>query len=91
MIAFQRFSSYAASIIQNSNHGRMPARLIKASPNFQAFAEQAEALTGHKVIQIERISDDGAMTPLDGALDGVDGVENLRRFWANTIQRLARH
>jgi hypothetical protein len=84
MIAFQRFSSYAAFIIQNSNHCRMPARLIKASPNFQAFAEQAEALTGHKVIQIERISDDGAMTPLDG-------VENLRRFWANTIQRPARH
>src|ERR1700685_3597423 len=37
-------------------------------PNFQAFAEQAEALTGHKAIQIERIADDGAMTPLDSPL-----------------------
>ena len=43
-------------------------------PNFQAFAEQTEALTGHKVIQIERIGDDGAMTPLDGRLDGVDSI-----------------
>ncbi len=43
-------------------------------PNFQAFAEQSEALTGRKVIQIERINDDGAMTPLVGALDGVDSV-----------------
>jgi hypothetical protein len=41
-------------------------------PNFQAFAAQAEAQTGHKVIQIERVSDDGSMTPLDRALAGVD-------------------
>jgi hypothetical protein len=43
-------------------------------PNFQAFAEQTEALTGRKVIQIERIDDNGAMTPLDRALDGVDSI-----------------
>src|SRR5271170_4268505 len=43
-------------------------------PNFRAFVEQTEALTGHPVIQIERITDDGAMTPLDGALDGVDSI-----------------
>src|SRR5277367_868688 len=43
-------------------------------PNFQAFAEQTEALTGRKVIQIERINDDGAMTPLDGALEGIDSI-----------------
>jgi hypothetical protein len=43
-------------------------------PNFQAFAEQAEALTGRKVVQIERIDDAGAMIPLDRALDGVDSV-----------------
>jgi hypothetical protein len=43
-------------------------------PNFQAFAQQAEALTGHKVVQIERISDDGAVTALDGWLDGVDSI-----------------
>jgi hypothetical protein len=43
-------------------------------PNFQAFADQAEALTGHPVIQIERIGDDGAMTGLDAALDGIDTI-----------------
>jgi hypothetical protein len=43
-------------------------------PNFQAFAEQAEAQTGHQVIQIERVADDGAVTPLDGALAGVDSI-----------------
>jgi hypothetical protein len=43
-------------------------------PNFQVFAEQTEALTGNPVIQIERIIDDGAMTPLDSALDGVDSI-----------------
>jgi hypothetical protein len=43
-------------------------------PNFQSFAEQAEALTGRRAIQIERISDAGAMTPLSGALDGVDSI-----------------
>jgi hypothetical protein len=43
-------------------------------PNFQAFAEQAEAQTGHQVIQIERVADDGAVTSLDNALAGVDSV-----------------
>jgi len=43
-------------------------------PIFQAFVEQTEALTGNPVIEIERITDDGAMTPLDGALAGVDTI-----------------
>jgi hypothetical protein len=37
-------------------------------PNFAAFADQAEALTGNRIIQVERVSDDGIETPLDGAL-----------------------
>jgi hypothetical protein len=37
-------------------------------PNFAAFAEQAEVLTGNPVIQVERVSDDWVTTPLDGAL-----------------------
>ena len=41
-------------------------------PNFQAFADASAALTGNKAIQIERITDDGSMTPLTGALAGVD-------------------
>jgi hypothetical protein len=43
-------------------------------PNYHSFVEQTEALTGHKVIQIERIADDGTVTSLDRALDGVDTV-----------------
>jgi len=43
-------------------------------PNFQGFTEQAEALTGRKVVQIERIADDGALTPLSSALDGIDTI-----------------
>src|SRR5271170_3314659 len=43
-------------------------------PNFQAFAEQAEAQTGHQVIQIERVADDGAVTSIDNALAGVDSI-----------------
>jgi hypothetical protein len=37
-------------------------------PNFAAFAEQAEALTGNPTVQVERVSDDGVKTPLDDAL-----------------------
>ncbi len=55
-------------------------------PNFQAFAEQAEALTGRQVIQIERISDDGAMTSLDGALDGVDTIVVISFDSLRTVQ-----
>jgi hypothetical protein len=43
-------------------------------PNFQAFAGQTEALTGHAVVQIERVTDEGAMTTLDGLLGGVDSI-----------------
>jgi hypothetical protein len=43
-------------------------------PNFQAFAAQSEALTGHKVTQVERVADNGGMTPLDVAIKGVDTV-----------------
>jgi hypothetical protein len=37
-------------------------------PNFVAFAEQAKALTGNPIIQVERVSDHGVKTPLDDAL-----------------------
>jgi len=55
-------------------------------PNFHAFAEQAEALTGRKVIQIERITDDGAITPLDGVLDGVDSIVVISFDSLRTVQ-----
>jgi len=62
-------------------------------PNFQEFAEQTEALTGHQVNQIERISDDGVMTPLNGELDGVDSVvvisfDSLRTGQAATMAEI---
>src|SRR5271154_5329633 len=37
-------------------------------PNFAAFIEQAEALTGNPVIQVERVGDDGIETQLDDGL-----------------------
>jgi hypothetical protein len=38
--------------------------------NFVAFAEQAGAETGHPVRQVERVADNGDLTPLDEALIG---------------------
>ena len=43
-------------------------------PNFQAFVELTAALTGNPVVQIERITDHGVLTPLDGALAGADSI-----------------
>ena len=40
--------------------------------NFTAFIEQAEALTGQPVVEIERVADDGNVTTLDAILDGAD-------------------
>src|SRR5580698_9487854 len=37
-------------------------------PNFAAFVEQAESLTGSPVVQVERVGDDGVATQLDDAL-----------------------
>lgn len=37
-------------------------------PNFADFAEQIEGQTGRTVAQVERVADDGVMTPLDDAL-----------------------
>jgi len=37
-------------------------------PNFAAFVEQAETQTGCPVVQVERVIDDGTVTPLEDAL-----------------------
>jgi hypothetical protein len=42
--------------------------------NFQDFAELTETLTGRRVIQTERIIDDGTMKPLNAVIDGVDTI-----------------
>jgi hypothetical protein len=42
-------------------------------PNFTAFVDLASALTGQSVTEVERVTDDGALTPLDARiLSGVD-------------------
>ncbi|SDC87542.1 hypothetical protein [Paraburkholderia lycopersici] len=41
--------------------------------NFTAFVDLASALTGQRVIEVERVADDGTPKPLDTrALDGID-------------------
>lgn len=41
--------------------------------NFTAFVDLATALTGQQVMEVERVADDGALTPLDARiLSGVD-------------------
>lgn len=44
-------------------------------PNFAAFAEQAETQTGHPVIQVERVTDDGTVTQLDDSL--IAGIDTI--------------
>ncbi len=41
-------------------------------PNFQAFAQLAQELTGNPVLVVERVTDMGVITPLDEVLVGVD-------------------
>ena len=36
--------------------------------NFAEFVAQATAQTGHPVVEVERVDDDGALIPLDGAI-----------------------
>jgi hypothetical protein len=43
--------------------------------NFTAFVELAAALTGESVTEIERVTDDGTLTPLDARL--LSGVDTL--------------
>ncbi|NYH16472.1 hypothetical protein [Paraburkholderia bryophila] len=43
--------------------------------NFTAFVELAAALTGQSVTEIERVADDGTLTPLDAHL--LNGVDTL--------------
>jgi hypothetical protein len=64
-------------------------------PNFADFADLAAALTGQTVVQIERVSDDGAVRPLDDALlKGADTVivisfDSLRTGQAATNGEIA--
>jgi hypothetical protein len=62
-------------------------------PNFQAFAKQAETQTGQPVVQVERITADGAATPLDSVLAGIDTIvvisfDSFRTDQAATAQEV---
>jgi hypothetical protein len=48
--------------------------------NFAAFAEQTGTQSGRPVIQVERVADDGGVTPLDEAL--LAGVDTIVVTWA---------
>jgi hypothetical protein len=57
-------------------------------PNFAAFAQLAETLTGHAVIQAERVRDDGSETPIDAALiAGADTIVVISYDSLRTGQR----
>jgi hypothetical protein len=43
--------------------------------NFTAFVDLARAITDQQVMEIERVTDDGTLTPLDASL--LDGVDTL--------------
>jgi hypothetical protein len=58
--------------------------------NFRAFAELAQALTGRAVREIERVADDGRVTPLDDRLlDGVDTLIVISFDSFRTVQEAA--
>lgn len=58
--------------------------------NFTAFVDLATALTGQKVREIERVTDDGTFTPLDtGILNGVDTLIVISFDSLRTVQTAA--
>jgi hypothetical protein len=62
--------------------------------NFIAFAEQVQAHTGHPVLEVERVADDGAQTPLNHVLPGIDTLiiisfDSLRTGQAASAEEIA--
>ncbi|WP_027820274.1 hypothetical protein [Paraburkholderia bannensis] len=56
--------------------------------NFTAFVDLATTLTGLRVIEVERVADDGTLTPLDAStLDGVDTLIIISFDSIRTAQR----
>lgn len=57
-------------------------------PNFTAFIDLATTLTGQRAIEIERVADDGTLTPLDAnTLNGVDTLIVISFDSIRTAQR----
>jgi hypothetical protein len=70
-MGFPRFHEYADPVEFDQSIAGFLDHIMKA--NFTAFIELATALTGQAVTAIERVADDGTITPLHAsALEGVD-------------------
>jgi hypothetical protein len=62
--------------------------------NFIAFAEHVQAQTGHPVLEVERVADDGTQTPLNDVLPGIDTLiiisfDSLRTGQAASAEEVA--
>jgi hypothetical protein len=85
-MGFPRFHEYADPARFDQSIAGFLDHIMK--PNFTAFVELATALTGQPVAEIERVADDGTLTPLDArTLDGIDTLimisfDSLRAFLA---------
>src|ERR1700733_1897659 len=70
---FPRFEEYSDPTRFDQGIGGFLDHIMKQ--NFAAFVKQAGSQTGHAVVEIERVADDGARTPLDTAL--LDAADTL--------------
>ena len=68
---YPRFEAFSDPARFDQSIGGFLDHIMKQ--NFAAFAEQAGSQTGHPVVEIERVADNGAQTELDrGLLDAAD-------------------
>ncbi|RFU49724.1 hypothetical protein [Paraburkholderia sp. DHOC27] len=72
-MGFPRFHEFSDPHAFDQSVGGFLDHIMKR--NFTAFIELAAALTGQRVIEVERVADDGTLTPLDAHLLG--GVDTL--------------
>jgi hypothetical protein len=72
-ILFPRFEDLSDPARFDQSINGYLGRVMK--PSFAAFVKQAGAQTGHPVVEIERVADDGTQTGLDAAL--TDGADTL--------------
>jgi hypothetical protein len=72
-MSYPRFEELSDATLFDQSVGGFLDHIMKT--NFTAFIELAGALSGHQVKQIERVTDDGKLTPLDA--DGLDGADTL--------------
>jgi hypothetical protein len=70
---FPRFEEYSDPTRFDQGIGGFLDHIMKQ--NFAAFVEQAGGQTGHAVVEIERVADDGGRTPLNTAL--IDAADTL--------------